>query len=690
MQPIDVIAMLRDGSCASVACLTAFDGSSVRTVRAHIHRANELLHGMAHISFSRAGNGYVMDVMDAAALDAWIERAAAIGADPARSAADERVVYLMRELLEREDWVTIADLASGLFISPQSVSADLKRVEDELSRYDLSLVRRPRRGVRVSGTEMSRRLALAALVEASLEVPVGAPVTPRAGAAAHAAAASAGAPDLQSLAAQVSRLVEGVVRSEGLSISSVALQNLAVHIVVALVRIREGRFVPMEAEQLARIQAAPEYAVARRIAEAIAELPQLEGAGTAGAEPNGAALRRAADLPVSEIAYIAIHLAGHKNLEAPAADEEVPDGGAGNLVIPDDVWDTVGAMLDVVWEAFHFVFRRDLELRMNLARHLVPLKVRLKYRMRIDNPLLADIKVRYPLAYSMALDAGRVLAERYGSELSPEEAGYIALSFALALERAKTVGARKNILVVCASGRGSARMLEHRFRTVFGEYLGSCRAADVQEVAHLDLSGIDYVFTTVPIAAALPVPICEIKYFFDDGDAAGIRGILAGAGTSDQLMEAFDERLFVPHLAARTSEEAIRALSDRLIRYAGVPPTLIDQVLAREEAAATSFGNLVAMPHPLEAVDGRTRVAVGVLDRAIAWGGAGGVPGVAGVSGSSGARVQAVFLISYARSGGRELDALFDRLADLFLDADAMRHLVEDPRWETLAGILAT
>jgi lichenan operon transcriptional antiterminator len=67
------------------------------------------------------------------------------------------------------------------------------------------------------------------------------------------------------------------------------------------------------------------------------------------------------------------------------------------------VWDIVSKMLDMVWTRFHYDFRGDLELRMNLARHIVPLTVRLQYHLQIKNPLLTDIKHRFQLAYSMAV-----------------------------------------------------------------------------------------------------------------------------------------------------------------------------------------------------------------------------------------------------------------------------------------------
>lgn len=51
--------------------------------------------------------------------------------------------------------------------------------------------------------------------------------------------------------------------------------------------------------------------------------------------------------------------------------------------------------------------------------------------MKLKNPLLKDIKARFPMAYAIALHSSSILTERYGHELKDDEVGYLALAFAL-------------------------------------------------------------------------------------------------------------------------------------------------------------------------------------------------------------------------------------------------------------------
>ena len=205
--------------------------------------------------------------------------------------------------------------------------------------------------------------------------------------------------------------------------------------------------------------------------------------------------------------------------------------------------------------------------------------------------------------------------------VSDDEAGYLALAFALALERRRARQSRpKNIMIVCASGRGSARLLAMRCREEFGPQLGTIKTCDVSRVAGADFSQIDYVFTTVPLPVAVPVPVRAVGYFLDARDVAGVQELFhASERAAARASQWFDPRLFMPHLAATTRDEVIAALCERAASVMPLTGDVAGLVRQREESAPTSFGNLVAMPHPLVSVTGRTFVCAACLDEPVDW-----------------------------------------------------------------------
>ena len=623
---------------------SAFDISE-RTLRTYVRRINEELDGIARVHRHRGG-GYSLLVEDVEAWESWLEANRRDGVRATPSTPAERVSYLVNDLVMRRSWITLDDLSEMLYVSKSALSNDLHEVERRLAQFNLVLEKRPRYGLRVSGTEMSRRLCLAA---GAMEANEG--VNRKVGdAGAFPLADADGSKDFNQIAA----CVDAVLVESDFHINPVAHQNLLVHISIALLRIEEGCYVPMPEDRLEAIGQTHEFEVAHSIACKIGE-------------------RLGIELPGEEVAYIAIHLAGKQTLYDEGEDSR-------NIVISDEVWSVVTEMLESVWAAFRFDFRNDLELRMNLARHIVPLSVRLRYNMSLKNPLLSDIRSRYPLAWSMATCSCEEIEDHWGGPLSDDEIAYIALAFALALERTRGETPRKNVLVVCASGAGSARLLEYRCRKEFGEYIDTISTCDVLHLDEADFSHVDYVFTTVPINRTLPVPVREVSHFFDASEVEGVRQLLRSGDKTDLIGRYFDRDLFFTHLDCSTKEEVLNVLCDAASAR-GVDASFKELVFKREEAAATSFGNSVAMPHPLEVASAQTFVTVGLLDRPVAWDGAQ-------------CPVSAVFLIAFSRGRGRdadrELDNFFGILADLFLDEGAIQRLVREQTWDTLIDVLGT
>lgn len=620
--------------------LAAHFAVSERTVRTYVKRSNALMNGCATIKKQSRG-GYFVEVADQEAFETWLET---IRIQFARSnmSPDERVSVLLSDLLSRDEWITVDKICETLCVSRPTVSSDLKQVEKQLTRFDLTLEKKPRYGIRVSGDELSRRLCMAnSMVERLVEKE-------------QAATGASDAPERSFVPLDVlAKIVDSSLDACDFSINSLSYQNLLVHISIALMRIQEGNYVPMDDDNLLKLKGTLPYTTAEHIAAGIQQQVGIA-------------------LPETEVAYIAIHLAGKEYLGESLS-------GSGNeegIVISDEIWSVVSQMLEVVWKSFRYDFREDLELRMNLARHIVPLAVRLKYKMHVDNPILTDIRQRYPLAFAMAIDSSAVLGDHYNAVLSENEIGYIAMAFALALERNRTGVQKKNILVVCASGRGSARMLEHRYLEEFGKYVDKVVACDVSHVGRQDFSQIDYVFTTVPIKETLPVPVREVKFFLDDADITQVRGVLkdpAPTASEEVLLDRFPAKLFFSHRAFSTRDDALDFLCARMEETGKVAANFRELVRHREAFAGTTFGNGVAMPHPLEPVCERAFAAVLLLDEPLEWGEN---------------DVRAVFMIAISNEDNEQLGGFFRILADLFCNQEDMQALIQSQRRQTLVSLL--
>jgi len=603
-------------------------GVSARSIRNYVRDLNASLDGAAKIAMRR-GKGYELVVHDRAALDQKLGQMRQASEAALPSTAQGRVHYLVTCLVETDGWTTLEDLAQKLYASRRTISQDMKDVESYIAPFGLALERRTHRGVRISGTEESRRLCLAQVVLDD-----------------EGQENEAGISAIHAMLPKIQKTVSEVLNDEEFQISSYAYDNLIVHIAVMIERSRAGAYLPFAASSLESAMDMPEY----RIAEKMAKTLERQFSVT---------------LPPEEVAYLALHLAGRQSISS------LPEESG--VVISDEVWNLVNGMLEAVKKSMGYDFGSDIELRMNLARHIEPLLVRLRHHMKVQNPLLSDIRMRYPLAYALAMDASAVLAKEAGSPLSDAEIGYIALDFALALERRRTSYPQRNILVICASGAGSARLLEQQYRREFGAYLGSITACDLGGLDAVDFSGIDYVFTTVPLPHLVPVPVRQVSYFLDTEEIEDVRNDLSSTAGDDEIVGYFDERLFFSHLVFQTKDEAIDFLCDRTAEAVDMPSDFKALVHERETLALTTFGNDVAMPHPQIAVSPRTIVCVGVLDRPVLW---------------DGTPVQAIFLVCVSKKRDHDLQPFYRAMAGVLTSHAAISDLIAHQDLATLLHLL--
>ena len=519
-QMSDIYRKLSENEYQTAEAIAEELGVSSKTIRNQLKNLNELLSEFEVHVESKHGAGYRLAVHNPSRRKELEElmqkRELQESAIP--NSSEERVQYLLEYLLNGEGYVKLDDLSELLYISKKTLTNNLKEVECLLGEYNLCLKRKPNYGVRVEGKEFDRRLCIAGYVAKKIRL----------------LEKLDGDQDVTEEIQWIYQCVRGCLSKYNFDISNVAFQNLILHIQIAILRMRGGHYVPMAEGDGEKVRNKKTYRMAEEILGRIKDKFQVE-------------------FPPSEIVYIAIHLEGKKMVVNVGGGEEAE----GNLVISQEISDLVDQMLGAIYDAFKFDFRDDLELRMSLSQHMVPLVVRLQHDMKLTNPLLKDIKERYSFAYTMATTACVVLNHKFHKAMKEDEIGYIALLFALALERKKTEVTKKNILLVCASGRGSAQLLLHRYKTEFGPYLNKISVCDVGRIGEQDFTEIDYVFTTVPIPVKIPVPIQEVEYFLKSSDIQAVKKTLMGKIDSP-VLDIYPKELFLPHMKFANKEEALR------------------------------------------------------------------------------------------------------------------------------------
>ncbi len=609
-------------------------GVSTRTVRKYVRQFNSAMTDCASVKLT-PNRGYRFHVTDVSGWCQRVMRMDGLVEQSFPSTPEQRVFYIMNDLLSRTGWVKLDDFAQTLYVSRRTISYDMKRVEERLRAFGLTLEEKPYQGIRVLGPEAAKRSCWTHEMAAMM--------------------GDAERPDaikVDDLMRTVSDIVADELSRCERPFDSLSQQSLILHTAIAVIRIKADSRGPLDPVDLELGESCGSLDLARALAARVER-------------------ELGVTLPEDEIAYIALHLdAGELSFASDAT-----AGEDGTSIAP-EVWELAELMVSTVYYAFAFDFRDDLELRLNLARHIEPLLSRLDRHAQMENPLLDDLKCSCPLAYAMAAEASVHLVRRCGVEPFDDEVGYIALAFALAIERAKD-GERqkKNVLLVCSSGRGFARLLEYRLTSEFPDLIGNIEICS-GGLSKRDLSGIDCVFTTVLITMPLPVTVVHINPIPTDDDLTRAHRVLKMPASRGAL-RFFRPRLFAPHLAVSTKEEVIAKLCHLMSDVYGyeLPDDFADSVARREDAFSTALGNRVAMPHPAEACCTSTLACVGLLDRPVVWD-------------ARGNEVQLVVLVGFSADGTEDVSALMRVLADLFTDAEQVDHILADQTWSTFTAHL--
>lgn len=612
-----------DRSISSLEIATAIHLSD-KTVRSRLKLLADELHFYGAELQARPGKGYRLIIKDEKKFQTWKDDSE----DHIPTTFTGRVYYILAYLLRNYDYVKLENLSQMLYVSRNTITADLKQVECILEMHHLKIERRPNYGIRMEGSEFNRRLCIANCIYKN-----------NMGYKTTLAQRQEGQ--------IVSDIASLIAKKYQMKISESSFESLIVYVVIANEQISKNQ--PLNYTD-----------------EIKNEMIQSVGANTieaAKAMSEEIHKRLKVLYNADEQLYLALHLCGKVSL-----DHQGQYGN--NLVISSQIDEYVLKMLNAVYEGISVDFRDNLELRMSLNQHMVPLDIRLRYDIPSINPILEQIKQEYAFAYTIAVCACSVLATQYKKDIPEDEIGYIAVLFALAMNKKDKATRKYNIVVVCASGRGTSQLFMVKYKQAFGEYINKIHECSVFNLEELDFKGeeIDFIFSTIPLSMALPVPVYEVSLLLSEKEISNYQRIFA-YGNDQIIYHYFASNLFIPSLKAESKEAVLQQICDFTSKVIAVPDDFYESVMKREEMGQTDFGNLVAIPHAYRILGGSKFVTAAILEEPIWWGHH---------------DVQVVFLISLSEDDP-DIEQLYRTITNYLSDLELVNATIKQRSFANLA-----
>lgn len=577
-------------------------GISTGTLRTWIKQSEQesLQHGF-HIEI-RFLNLEMM-IKDAEAFSMYIHNRA--------EGKDLRINYMMTRLLKDSDYIKIETLSDEMYVSRATLDRLIPEIKNIANEYHLSFESRPKYGIRLTGSEMNKRICLANYRELNM-IPISTDEEKK---------------EVQ----KIQEILFRTVKEYSLTFNDINFYNLIQHIFIAIRRIRSGNSITEIPDIAINHEIDNEKACTKEICDQLSKAFDIE-------------------INEAEEFYILIHMLGKRTFRnVNAISEEV-------LACVDDI-------LNEIHEEKHIDLRGDSELITSLALHVQPLLSRLKFGLHQDNPILLEIKREMSTGYDLAVCASNVFKDKYGFVLSEEEIGYLAVYFTLAYERKKENTKHKKVVVICATGRGTARLIQYKLMKRYQYRNEDIILSSLYELEQMDLTDVDCIMTSLPLLKDYGLPVFYFGNIIDE-DTGDMDAFFQRVNVSEHA-SFIDERLFFHDLNCKTREEVLTYITDEIQHIYHID--LKDQVMKREELSSTEVGRSLALPHPY-AYDGKEIIlAFAALKKSIKW---------------KYKDVQYIIFMALPKDDP-DSDQISQKVSELLFDNDALKELFTDPTAES-------
>lgn len=575
--------------------LAAYLNCSDRTIRTYYKTLVEKLDDYSGIDLiSKQGYGYKLDVLDDDALADFLEENHINDHHlDYQSITDinDRYNYLLNKLLFEQNEIYFDDLVDELYVSRSTLSSDFKKIRQKFKPYHLKIESKANKGVYVTGSERDKRRFIMDYFISSGFIDT-----------MHSYVDNELLNQRISFE-EVTIIVLDECREGGLKLSDFVIQNLVIHIALAIRRITEGFKISKLEEEELKLCELPERQIADNILKRVSVSTGI-------------------DFPVEEVDYITLHLISKSHGNARYVSESMQERMRQELI------DSI--------EKINPEVKNDFQLIEGLLAHLSTMLIRLEGKVVLENPLTTEIQANYQEMYQLAEQVITTMPTFQSFSLTPNETAYIALHFMAAKERYKEQR-KYNVLVICATGYGSAQMLKSRIKNELGNLISITDVIGYYEINDEKLKGIDFIVSSIDLSNLIfNIPVFTVSVFLTDEELQEIKHGISHLNTSTSLRkmedetselsvrEVFDdyfskEAFFI--LSNVSKDEVLRKLVKSISKHENdqFEKRMLDMMKQREAMSSIIFGEHIAVPHPMKAVGSKHHFAVALIQDELLW-----------------------------------------------------------------------
>ncbi|MDR4949574.1 BglG family transcription antiterminator [Neobacillus cucumis] len=561
---IQIIELTRKKTHCSLDYLSEELGVSTRTIRNDIKQLNSDLNGIAALENVK-GKGYRLTIKDELLFENLVEK---INSDKHLSDSPQsRIAYIIDQLVNTDKVSTLDELAFEMNIGRTTLVNELKKAAVALETYHLSIRGKQNKGMYLRGKELDLRFFILDNVYDYLYIDY-------------------------PLDEDIKDAIIKVANQNDLE--STTLNRLLKFVIIMLDRLLKNHPLADVNEKLEKLLDTKDYHLALNIVKTIENHLPIT-------------------IPQSEILFITLPIAGRRT---PTNNRSLAD-----ITITDDVKHLLNMILERVGFEQDIIFENN-DFFEDLQYHLTFMLTRLVFGVKINNPLLTDVKGKYPVAYKMAEMAGEVIEREYGLKVSEDELGYIAFYFGVFISQNEVnVKRLQRVAVVCGTGRGTAKLVAIQLQRVLNQNTQIDLFSE-SEITKERLVDYNLVFSTVKLAFEPDSPLIVINEIFDESSVSRqIERVtylhkfkLKDTGNYHSIIKLLinEDKFFILD-NNQSYQENVEKMIDELTIKGYFDDGFRDRLEEREKKGSMVFDQFIALPHTVNYQSTKIELALGIF-----------------------------------------------------------------------------
>ncbi|MFC0470939.1 BglG family transcription antiterminator [Halalkalibacter kiskunsagensis] len=563
-----IIEIARKKTYSTLSNLAETLGVSTRTVRNDIKQINSDLNGIASL-VKEKGKGYRLFIEDEQLFEDLVSQNNSERVF--QDSPNHRIALIMDRLINSEKVYTLDELAFEMNIGRTTLVNELKKASVALETYNLKIHGKPNSGMQLSYKELELRFFILDNVFDFLygNYPLDQDV------------------------------IDEIVRISNLhDLESTTQTRLTQFVIVMLDRLLKNHPLKELNEKHERLLDTKDYQIGLELAAALERQLPIK-------------------IPKHEVLFMSIPIAGRRT---PTNNRTLA-----NVTITEDIRNLLELIVEQVGFNKEIIQENDSFFN-DLLFHLTFMLNRLMFGLRLKNPLLADVKEKYPVAFRMAEIAGKVIENKYDLEVSDDELGYIAFYFGVFIAQSEIKVKRlQKAAVICGTGRGTAKLVSIQLQRILNQNTKIDLYSETEVTQNL-LANYDIVFSTVNLPFETNTPLIMISEIFDENSISRkIENVtymqklkLKEGSSHDSIVKhLLNEEKYFTLNSTKSYKENVGKMIDDLVVRGYLDDGFSERLKKREEKGSMVFDNHIALPHTFNHESNGIQLALGIFPETV-------------------------------------------------------------------------